>query len=184
MRTPTTQSFKELLFSFQSAAVFKSFISYKCIVMCSAFFYYRLTNVSVLHSGEFEFTLSCHYFFLYICLLYPRCNISDIFHLTQPFIQRTSSCRTKPYFVLFFNFQVCSARRLSQPWSLEHTNLEHVALCVSKNFCKNHCLCNIILLIWLCMPCHGNKILLRRQLHMSQFVAVMFYHHMLLELVT
>ena len=44
----------------------------------------------------------------------------------------TSNCRTKPCFVLFFNLHVCLARRLSQPWSLEHTSLEHVALCVSE----------------------------------------------------
>ena len=99
--------------------------------MCSVFFYFRLTNVSILHSGEFEFTFSYHYFFLYLCLLYPRC---DIWHFSsyQGFIQCTSNCRTKPYFVLFFNLQVCLARRLSQSWSLEHTSLEHVALCVSE----------------------------------------------------
>lgn len=45
---------------------------------------------------------------------------------------QTSNCRTKLYFVLFFNWHVCLARRLSQSWSLEHTSLEHVALCVSE----------------------------------------------------
>ena len=50
---------------------------------------------------------------------------------------QTSNCRTKPYFVLFFSLHVCLVRRLSQPWSLEHTGWEHVALCVSKNFSKN-----------------------------------------------
>lgn len=151
------QSFKELLFSFQIAAVFQSFISYNCILMCFAFFYFRLTNVSILHSSEFEFTLFYHYFFLYLCLLYPRCILGA-------FIQCTSNCKTKPYFVLFFNLHLCLARRLSLPWSLEHTSWEHIALCVSKNFCKNHCICNVILFICFCVTCHGNKILLRRQL--------------------
>lgn len=152
------QSFKELLLSFQSGAVFKSFISYNCIVMCSASFYYRLTNVSILHSGEFEFILftiisSCTFVF---CIL------------TQPFKQcRPQTARPSPILfttVLSAYIHVSLARGLSQPWNLEHTCLEHVVLCVSKNVCKNHCLCNIILLIWLCVTCHGNKILLRRQL--------------------
>ena len=58
--------------------------------------------------------------------------ISDIFHLTQPFIQCTSNCSTEPCFVLFFSLHVRLARRLCQPWSLEHTCWEHVALCVSE----------------------------------------------------
>lgn len=45
---------------------------------------------------------------------------------------QTSNCRTKLYFVPFFNWHVCLARRLRQSWSLEHTSLEHVALCVSE----------------------------------------------------
>ena len=151
--------------------------------MCSAFFYYRLTNVSILHSGEFEFTLSYHYFFLYFCLLYPRCNIWHFSSYPALYTMQTSNCRTKPDFIhncSLAYIHVSLARGLSQPWSLEHNSLERVALCVSNNFCKNHCLCNIILLIWLCVTCHGNKILLRRQLHTSQFVAAMFYHHMML----
>ena len=100
--------------------------------MCSAFFYYRLTNVSILHSGEFEFILFYHYFFLYFCLLYPRCSIWHFSSYPALYTMQTSNCRTKPYFVLFFNLHVCLARRLSQPWSLEDTSLKHVALCVSE----------------------------------------------------
>ena len=100
--------------------------------MCSAFFYYRLANVSILHSGEFEFILFYLYFFFCISVFCILGVISDIFHLTQPFIQCTSNCSTEPCFVLFFSLHVRLARRLSQSWSLEHTSLEHVALCVSE----------------------------------------------------
>ena len=120
------QSFKELLLSFQSGAVFKSFISYNCIVMCSASFYYRLTNVSILHSGEFEFTLFT---------IISSCT-SVFCILTQPFKQgRPQTARPSPILfttVLSAYIHVSLARGFSQPWNLEHTCWEHVALCVSE----------------------------------------------------
>ena len=90
--------------------------------------------------------------------------ISDIFQLTQPFKQ----CRLQtagPSSILFCSLTDMYAK--PEGWaSLEvwNTLAWNMSLCVYQNFCKNHCLCNINLLIWLCVTCHGNKILLRRQL--------------------